>query len=311
MGGDFAPKVTVQGAVDSLSSLADKDQIVLIGNRDEILSELSQLSVSPDLFSIVHASQVIDMEDKPIKAYQEKVDSSLSVAYRLLKNKEIDSLASAGNSGAVLAGAMLTVKPISGVLRPCAATVLPKEDGGQNVLLDVGTNPDAKPDVLCQFALIGSIYSEYILGVKNPRVALLNIGTEEGKGNIQCQVTYKLMQDYNNFNFIGNREPRDIFKDKADVFVVDGFVGNILIKQIETFYRLFEKRGGSDPFFEKLNYEYYGGSPILGLNAPVVLGHGISSALAIKNMLLLCKKMDDSKITEKLTNVFLKFADNF
>lgn len=311
MGGDFAPQNTIAGVIAALPEISRDDSIVLIGKEELIKEELSKQGASPSDFKIVNATQVIEMGDKPLKAFQEKTDSSLSVGFRMLKNQEIDTFSSAGNSGAVGAGAMQSVHNIPGVIRPCAATTLAREDGGYNLLLDIGTTTDVKADVMVQFGLIGSIYAQALLGEEKPRVCLLNIGTEEGKGNLQCQAAYRLMSETNAYNFIGNLEPRDIFSNKADVFVTDGFVGNILLKQIETFYHLMHKRGYNDPFIANFNYEVHGGSPILGLNAPVVLGHGISSALAIKNMLLLSKRMVDTRMTEKLKQAFSQYADNF
>jgi glycerol-3-phosphate acyltransferase PlsX len=224
----------------------------------------------------------------------------------MLRAGELDGFASAGNSGAVLAGAVSIVKCIPGVIRPCIGTVLPTETGGHAMLLDIGTTPDAKPDVLVQFAILGSIYME-IFGKKDPKVSLLNVGTEDGKGNQLTQAAFPLMQQSKHLNFIGNREPRDFFKGEVDVFVADGFVGNVVLKQLETFYRLLQKRNISDPFFDALNYELYGGTPLLGINAPVILGHGISSALAFKNMILQMKNVHTNGIVEKLRTVFEQY----
>ncbi|MEG1572646.1 MAG: phosphate--acyl-ACP acyltransferase, partial [Bacteroidales bacterium] len=234
-----------------------------------------------------------------------------SVGFRMLKSNDIDTIASAGNSGALGAGAMQSVHNIPGIIRPCAATTLARENGGYNLLLDIGATTDVKPDVMAQFGLIGSIYAQALLKIEHPRVCLLNIGTEDTKGNLQCQTAFRLMQDNKAYNFIGNLEPRSIFSNEADVFVTDGFVGNILLKQIETFYHLMVKRNYKDSFITNFNYELHGGSPILGVNAPVVLGHGISTPLAIKNMILLSKRMVDTHMTEKLKQAFSQYADNF
>ncbi|MDR2556622.1 MAG: phosphate acyltransferase, partial [Bacteroidales bacterium] len=304
----FAPQNAIEGVILALSELESSDTLVLIGREDVIKDELSKrgVSVSDGRFSIVNADEVIEMEEKPIKALKEKPNSSISVGFQMLKAGELDGFASAGNSGAVLAGAVSIVKCIPGVLRPCIGTVLPTENGSYTMLLDIGTTPDAKPDVLVQFAILGSIYME-IFGKKNPSVCLLTVGTEDGKGNQQTQAAFPLMQQSEHLNFVGNREPRDFFKGEADVFVADGFVGNIVLKQLETFYHLLQKRGISDPLFNAFNYELYGGTPLLGINAPVVLGHGISSALAFKNMILQMKNVHNNGIVQKLRTVFEQY----
>jgi glycerol-3-phosphate acyltransferase PlsX len=308
MGGDFAPQNAIDGAILALSELGSDSTLVLIGQEDVIKQELSKRGVPAERFSIVNANEVIEMEEKPIKALKEKPNSSISVGFQMLNAGELDGFASAGNSGAVLAGAVSIVKCIPGVMRPCIGTVIPAENGNHTMLLDIGTTPDAKPDVLVQFAILGSIYME-IFGKKNPSVCLLNVGTEDGKGNQQTIAAFPLMQQSEHLNFVGNREPRDFFKGEVDVFVTDGFVGNIVLKQLETLYRLLQKRSISDPFFNALNYELYGGTPLLGINAPVVLGHGISSALAFKNMVLQIKNVHNNGIVQKLRTVFEKYVN--
>jgi glycerol-3-phosphate acyltransferase PlsX len=303
MGGDYAPKNAIDGAILALSEIGVNDTLVLIGKESEIKEELSKRDVSPERFSIIHADEVVEMEEKPVKALKEKPNSSIFLGLKLLAKGEIDAFASAGNSGALLAGAVSIVKCIPGIMRPCIGTVLPTLNGSHAMLLDIGTTPDAKPDVLVQFAILGSIYME-LFGKKNPTVCLLNVGTEEGKGNQQTQVAFNLMKENPGINFTGNREPRDFFKGETDVFVTDGFVGNVVLKELETFYYLLKKRGISDSFFDLLNYELYGGTPLLGINAPAILGHGISSAVAFKNMILQMKNMCDNNIVEKLRKIF-------
>lgn len=303
MGGDFAPHNAVDGAILALSEIGANNTLVLIGKESIIREELSKRDVSAERFSIVHTDEVIEMEEKPIKALKEKPNSSISIGCQLLAKGEVDAFASAGNSGALLAGAVSIVKCIPGVIRPCVGTVLPTLDGSHAMLLDIGTTPDARPEVLVQFAILGSIYME-LFGKKKPTVCLLNVGTEEGKGNQQTQTAFNLMKENSSINFVGNREPRDFFKGETDVFVTDGFVGNIVLKELETFYYLLKKRGISDPFFNLLNYELYGGTPLLGINAPTILGHGISSAIAFKNMILQMKDMCDNDIVEKLQKIF-------
>jgi phosphate acyltransferase len=171
-------------------------------------------------------------------------------------------------------------------------------------LLDVGTNADCKPDVLYQFGMLGSIFSKEVYNIKNPKVGLLNIGEEPEKGNLVAQAAYALMKDSKDFNFVGNIEGREVFSDKADVIVCEGFVGNILLKTAESFYEVIKSRNRSDEYFDKFNYELYGGTPVLGVNANVLIGHGISSALAFKNMLLLTKDVVDAKLNDKITQIF-------
>ena len=300
MGGDFAPDATIKGAILAFKEIPNSDRIVLIGDEEIIKSKLEEFNADVNDFDIVHSSEVIGMGEKPIKAITQKPNSSINIGFKMLKSKKIDAFSSAGNSGATLVGAMYTINTIPGVIRPCTSGFFPKENGGVTLLLDIGTNPDAKPDVLYQFAILGSIYMEAMHNIKNPKVGLLNIGDEEEKGNLQCQATFQLMQGTNEFNFIGNVESRELFKDKVDIIVCDGFIGNIVLKQIEAMYRLIEKRDRLDDYFKKFNYENYGGTPILGVNMPVIIGHGISSDIAIKNMILQSREICNNKLAHKI-----------
>jgi len=310
MGGDFAPDATIEGAMMALKKIPDTDRIFLFGPEDIITQKITEKNGNPSDFTLVHCPEIIEMGDKPIKAFTQKPESSISKGLKYLKHHDIDSFASAGNSGAAMVGAMYSVSNIHGVLRPCTLTHVPKENGGINIMLDIGTNPDIKPDVLYQFAILGSIYSKYILGVDNPKVGLLNIGEEEEKGNLLCQAAFRMMKDSADFNFYGNVEGRDLFKDKADVIVCDGFTGNILLKALESVYRMMMKRKLMDEFFEKFNYENYGGSPIMGVNAPVVIGHGISNSKAIMNMLLLSKEIYDAGLTKKIKKAMTHYMES-
>jgi glycerol-3-phosphate acyltransferase PlsX len=245
------------------------------------------------------------MGDHPAKSFAKKQNSSIAVGFHMLHKGKIDGFASAGNTGAMLVGAMYTIKQIPGVIRPSISTVLPKENGKNAILLDVGINPDCRPDVLYQYAILGSIYAEFVYKIKNPRIGLLNIGSEEEKGNLLTKATHELMKGTDDFNFIGNIEGNEIFStDKVDVIVSDGFTGNVVLKQAESFYTLIQKRKIQDEYFEKFNFEIYGGTPILGVNAPVVIGHGISNDIAIKNMILHTDEVARAKITEKIKEVF-------
>ena len=307
MGGDFAPQATIAGAIAASRELPSEDKIVLIGKEEMILSELSTQGADPNSFIIANAPDVIEMGESPTKAFIQKPHSSIALGFHLLKHNEIQAFASAGNTGAMVVGSIYSINTIQGVIRPCSSVIVPQEKGGVSILIDVGTNPDPKPDVLYQFGLLGSIYAESIYGIDKPRVALLNIGEEEEKGNLLCQAAFGLMKDSKDFNFIGNMEGRDLMKSKADVIVCDGFTGNVLLKTMEAVYRMLVKRGLADEFINRMNYENYGGTPLLGVNAPVILGHGISKEVAFKNIILLSKHAFEAKLTEKIHEALLKY----
>jgi glycerol-3-phosphate acyltransferase PlsX len=304
MGGDFAPKATTLGAILALKEVPSDCKIVLIGDEPMTKSILAENGVDASLFDFIHADQVIEMGEHPTRALSQKPNSSLSIGFQMLKEGSIDAFASAGNSGAMLVGSMFSVKTIPGMNRPAICSYLPKENGGFGVILDVGANADCKPELLVQFAILGSLVAEILFGIKNPKVGLLNIGEEAEKGNILTQATYPLLKETANINFIGNIEGRDLFNDKADVIVCDGFTGNIVLKLSETFHDMTAGKGMDAPFFARLNYENYGGSPVLGVNAPVVVGHGISNDIAIKNLILLAKEMVSTNLTEKIKAAF-------
>lgn len=305
MGGDFAPEATVLGAILAYNELPESVSLVLIGDKDQIIPILERQGVAPSSFKIVHTTEIIGMGDHPTKAFSQKPNSSISVGFKLLKEETIDAFASTGNTGAMLVGSMYTVKAIQGVIRPCITSILPKENGGVGLILDVGTNADCKPDVLYQFGILGSIFAENVYGIKNPKVGLLNIGEEPEKGNLVTQAAYGLMKDSKDFNFIGNVEGRDLFDEKVDVIVCDGFTGNVVLKEAEAIYSLIKKRGLSDAYFDRFNYENYGGTPILGINSTVIIGHGISNEIAIKNMILLTKDVVEAELPQKIKQAFL------
>jgi len=304
MGGDFAPKATVLGAIAAYKALSGDQKLVLIGDKEIALSILHENNFSPDHFEFVHTTEVIGMGEHPTKAVVQKPDSSISVGFRMLKDGEIQAFSSAGNTGAMLVGSMFSVKAIPGVSRPAMTTIVPKLKGGLGILLDVGANADCKAENLLQFGILGSLFAESVYNIPNPRVALVNIGEEEEKGNILCQAAYPLMKDQSQFNFIGNVEGRDFFNESADVYVADGFTGNVVLKMAESFYVMGLKLKLEHEFFARFNYEQYGGSPILGINAPVVVGHGISSPEAIKNMVLLSRDMFESDLINKIKKAF-------
>lgn len=305
MGGDYAPKASVLGAIQAREELPDDVSLVLIGDEKQIKAILENQNVSPDLFEIVHCDEVIEMGDHPAKAFAAKPNSSIAVGFGLLKKKEIDGFASAGNTGAMLVGAMYTVKSVPGVIRPCISAEMPQFDGKPTILLDVGINPDCRPDVLYQYGMIGSVYAEQVYGVENPKVALLNIGEEEQKGNLIAKSTHELMKDNKDFNFIGNVEANDLLgENPADVVVCDGFTGNVVLKEAEGIYKIMMKRGINDEFFNRFNPENYGGTPVLGVNSTVIIGHGASSPKAVAAMILKTKDVIEAKVSEKLIELY-------
>jgi len=305
MGGDFAPESTVLGALEAVNELPENIKLVLIGNRGKIISVLDRENTDHNQFEIVNATEIIEMGDHPAKSFTKKPNSSIAIGFDLLRNDEIDGFASAGNTGAMLIGVHYSIRTIPGVIRPAITSPIPTLNGKPTIILDVGVNPDCRPDVLYQYGILGSYYSKYVWNVKNPRVALLNIGSEETKGNLVVKATYELMKDTKDFNFIGNIEGNDFFKsDKTDVIVCDGFVGNVVLKETEAFYSMIIKRGIKDKFFEKFNFINYGGTPILGINADVIIGHGISNSAAIKSMILHTKEVIEAKLTKKFKKVF-------
>ncbi len=304
MGGDFAPEAAVLGAIQARREFSEEHQITLIGDSDVAKEIIKREAYDASLFEFIHTTEVIEMADHATKAMRKKQNSSISIGFKLLGEKKLDVFASAGNSGAMLIGSMFSIRPIGGVIRPCITSVLPKESGGVGVILDVGINADCKPDVLYQFAILGSLYAEFVFNIKNPKVGLLNIGEEKEKGNLLTQASHQLMAGSEDFNFIGNVEGREIFEDKADVIVCDGFTGNVILKEAEAFYTLLRKRGLMDEYFDRFNYEIYGGTPVLGVNGNVLIGHGISSPKAIKNMLLLGLDLAEADLPNKIKKAF-------
>ena len=304
MGGDFAPEATVAGAVLAQKVLAKDAKIVLIGYQDKIEELLIRHGADKSWFEIVHTTEVIEMGDHPSKAFTQKPNSSISVGFQLLQAGSIDGFASAGSTGAMMVGAMYTVKLIPGVIRPTITSPIPKLNGKSSILLDVGLNSDCKPEVLYQYGILGSLYTEFVCNIDKPKVGLLNIGSEPEKGNILTKATYQLMADTKDFNFVGNIEGNEIFDDKADVIICDGFVGNVVLKQAEAVYHLAKQRKVNDEYFNRFNFEIYGGTPVLGVNGNVVIGHGISNDIAIKNMILHTKDVIHAKLPEKIKEFF-------
>lgn len=298
MGGDFAPLEAIKGIQQYLQE--GKATLVLIGDEEKIIPLLSEYSLSENSYAVVHAPQVIDMHESPTRALREKQKSSIAVGFHLLATGKTDAFISAGNTGAMLVGSLYALKPIEGVLRPTISTIIPKENGETGLLLDVGLNSDCKPEQLNQFAIMGSVYAQNILAIDHPRVALLNIGEEEGKGNLLAQATYPLLKENKHINFVGNVEGRDVLLDKADVMVCDGFTGNIILKLAESLFEITQKKQIQHEYFERFNFENYGGTPVLGISKPVIIGHGISKAIAFKNMIVLAEKMIEKDVMKKL-----------
>lgn len=303
-GGDFAPDANVAGAILARKELPQDAKIVLLGNQDQILHCLSELGAKPEDFEIVHAPDEITMHDHPTRAIPQKPNSSISVGFDLLATDEIQAFASTGNTGAMLVGSIYKIHTIPGIIRPCITSTLPCIDGSNSILLDVGSNADCKPDVLYQFALLGSLYAKNVYGVENPRIALLSIGEEESKGNLLTIATYKLLQDSDEVNFVGNVEGRDLFLGKADVIVCDGYTGNIVLKEAEGIYNLIKGRGIKDDYFDRFNYENYGGTAILGVKGNVIIGHGISNDVAVKNMIKHAYDVAKSGLSKKINEAF-------
>ena len=327
MGGDFAPEVAVEGAVMALQKIDKESRVVLFGDEKRIRELLAKHHCAAENFDIVPTTQVIEMGDHPAKAFVSKSDSSITVGFNYLAEGKIDGFASAGSTGAMLVGSTMVIKPVEGVIRPVISSLIPKLINRRGLILDVGLNVDAKPEVLAQYALLGSIYAQSVMGIENPRVALLNIGEEDTKGNAQAKATFELLKADKRINFVGNVESSYIFTGTyggpdPDVVVTDGFVGNTVLKMAEALYRINFKLGGGKPrlmnflrpvlgriipklyyqqdFWEQMNYESIGGTPVIGINAPVMIGHGSSSARAISSMILSMEREIKGKFPEKL-----------
>ncbi len=317
MGGDNAPVEVVKGAVDAVN--ADRRvKVFLTGRESVIKAELQKYTYNAEQMEIVHAEEVIETGEPPVMAIRRKKDSSIVKAMQLVKDGTCDALVSAGSTGAVLVGGQVIVGRIKGVERPPLAPVIPNMKG-VSLLLDCGANVDARPSQLLQFAKMGSVYMESVIGVKNPRVGLVNIGVEEEKGNALTKETYPLLHNCPEINFIGNVEARDIPYGAADVLVCEAFVGNVVLKMLEGVSGALVERikGGMmstvrskigallvKPALKKtlkgFSTEEYGGAPLLGLNGLVVKTHGSSKANEIKNSILQCIAFKEQKINQKI-----------
>ena len=299
MGGDFAPLEALKGVQLYLAE-NNPATLFLVGDQSQIEKLILEYNAPAEKVKIIHADQVIGMHEHPTKALKEKQQSSIAIGFHLLASGEIDAFISAGNTGAMMVGALFSIKTMQGVLRPAISTVIPKENGDTGLLLDVGLNADCKPEQLDQFAVMGSVFAQQIFGIKNPKVGLINVGEEEGKGNLLSQAAYPLLKKNKHINFIGNIEGRDIFLDKADVMVCEGFTGNVILKMAESFYEITQRKKIDHEYFQRFNFENYGGTPVLGVSKPVIIGHGISHAVAFKNMIKVAAKMIEKNVLEKM-----------
>jgi glycerol-3-phosphate acyltransferase PlsX len=300
MGGDFAPVEAIKGIKlfrEANPGMADaQPTLTLFGDEAQIAALLAEHGVDMSDIKIVHTTQIIDMHEHPTKAFREKQDSSIAVGFGYLAKGLTDAFISAGNTGAMMVGSLFSIKAIEGIQRPTIGAYMPRENGQLGWLLDAGINSDCKPENLVQFALLGSIFAEQVLNIPNPKVGLINIGEEEGKGNLLAQAAYPLLKEAEGINFIGNIEGRDIFLDKSDVMICDGFTGNIILKLAESIHGLTQRRNVHDEFFDMFEFEQYGGVPVLGVNKPVIIGHGISHAKAFKNMISIAQKMIEKDV---------------
>lgn len=314
MGGDFAPAVTIEGAVETVNESEDIE-IVLVGDEPSIKRELSGKRYPLTKLQVRHASQVVEMDEPALAAIRKKKDSSIRKAVELVKSREADAVVSAGHSGVVMALALLTFGASEGVHRPAIATVMPTMKG-PFVLIDAGANVDCEPENLLQFAMMGDAYCRTMFGNPEPRIALLSIGEEDTKGNVLTKEAFKLLRK-TKIQFMGNIEGKDIFAGNADVVVCDGFVGNIVLKTSEGLAEVIMKmlkreiadvttgrigyllmRPALRSFRRKTDYAEYGGAPLLGINGTCIISHGRSSSKAIRNAIKVASEFSKKKVYE-------------
>ncbi len=301
MGGDFAPAKALDGIAKWLAEHADSSsKILLLGTAEALADASARFAGNTDRILMKEAPEVIGYHEHPVRALKEKQQSSIAIGFGALANGKLDAFISAGNTGAMLVGSMFSLKMVAGIQRPTIATIIPRGSGKTGLLLDVGINSDCKPEQLNQFAAIGAAYSKTILGIDNPRVGLLNIGEEEGKGNLLSQQAYPLLKTNTHINFIGNVEGRDILIDRADVIVCDGFTGNIILKLLESVYPVTREQGIEHSYLNRFHFEQYGGTPVLGVEKPVIIGHGVSGEEAFANMIGLAETMIEKNFLPSL-----------
>lgn len=316
MGGDGGVAVTVEGAVTAAREM--DLSLILVGVEDEIARELSRFNTQKAEIRIRHAPEVVEMRESPAVALRKKKDSSIRVGIDLVKEGEVDAIVSAGNTGAVMATSLVILGPLAGVERPAIAAQLPTL-GGYAILLDAGANVDSKPRHLVQFAIMGTVYARKVLGKADPRVGLLSIGEEETKGNELTREAFRALEDESGVDFIGNVEGVDVFNGKADVVVCDGFTGNVALKigesAAEMMITLFKEelkrglfgkagllllRSSLERFHRRIDYTEYGGAPLLGVSGVVIIGHGRSTAKAIKNGIRVAAECVKNRVIESI-----------
>ena len=298
MGGDYAPKECVSAVVKSATD-AQGDSHYFVFGEPNALAPFSAELEHPHI-TVIPTGDSITMGENPIKAVSAKKDSSINVGMHFLATGKIDTFLGAGNTGAMMVSALYNLKAIPGIDRPALSSVLPQRDGTTGVLVDVGANSDVKPETLAKFAILGTEYAKAVYGIENPRVGLVNIGEEEEKGNAMTKAAFPLLKAQKGINFIGNVEGRDLFNEKVDVAVCDGFTGNVIVKTCEGFFYNLLKRGVEDDFLNNFNFQNYGGTPILGVKKSVIVGHGISNSKTFLNMIKLAKDVVESELISKI-----------
>ena len=324
MGGDNAPYETIKGSIDAINENKDI-KLILVGKEDIVNSELQKYEYNKEQIIVQNATQVIETTESPTSAIREKKDSSIVVGLKLLKEEKANAFVSAGSTGALLTGATVIIKRIKGIERPALATLIPNANNGYTFLIDSGANMDCKPSYLPNFAKMGKIYMENIMKINNPKVAIVNVGSEKEKGDTFTKEAYELLEQTKNINFVGNIEGREIPAGDADVVVCDGFVGNVILKLsegiVKTFSEVVKKeitsnllysiggalsKGAFKNIKKKFDYAEVGGAPFLGLKSLVVKAHGSSNAKAIKSAINQCYKFIDTDIAAKIENDILE-----
>lgn len=308
-GGDFAPQNPLQGVLLALNELPADVEIWLVGKPHEIEQEARKIGLPLNgNVHILPASEVVDMHENPSRSIVQKPNSSIVVGVHALKQGQADAFISAGNTGAVVAASVLKLGNLPGVSRPTLGALYPYSENKYSLICDVGANVDCKPEHLVQFAQLGTVYMKEVMGIERPRVALLNIGEEPSKGNLLAQQAYALLKQSPHLYFVGNAEGRVLNQGFADVYVTDGFIGNILLKFGESLYELLREKVPPSPVLERLNYENVGGLPFIGAQGHVIIGHGISSPKAFRNMIRTAVAIVEARLTEKIASAFQPHA---
>ncbi|MCS6981031.1 MAG: phosphate acyltransferase [Flavobacteriales bacterium] len=301
-GGDYAPLCNLEGL--KLVLERQPDIKVTVFGDEALVRPLTKEHPYKERIHIVHAPDKIDMGDSPMRSVISKPNSSIIQGLNYLKRGLIDGFASAGNTGAIFGASVIILGAVLENVRPCLMTHVPRPHDPDAIILDIGANADVKPETLADFALLGDAYCRHVLNIEQPRVALVNIGEEPEKGNELTKAAYRLFQQDGRFRFVGNAEPDKLFRDLADVYVCSGFAGNLILKLSEALVEIVKRLGFKHPYLDRFNYENLGGSPVLGVNGAVVIGHGISNASAIANMLLRCREIASSALHKKIKQAF-------